>query len=200
MKVSSVFLTSILLLYSCSQKTPQTKDELLKWVAENEDFTKEATVRGIKAQVSYRPTDLIIAEVARSNTEKEIDSLRKAYQNYYYFTISLSKNKKEALYSIDQSRFSELVQVLSFNMKAHVKVITPDNDEILAKDYIFSRTYGIGTANTLLFVFPSDELKNADSFKLKITEFGFGLGLLSFEFNVSDLERAPELPLENLLL
>ncbi len=200
MEVSKNFISillTLLILMGCEPSLPDTIDELASWVIQSESLTQEQTIEGVKVQASYRPTDLVVSEFLKPGDDaKTIDSLREKYDQYHYFLISLSKNGKELLYQTDQSKFSERVQTLAFNMKEKVKLIDTNGKEVLAENYLFSRTYGMGSANTLLFVFAREKLGQGGSIRLTIKEFGFGLGVINFTFQVADLESAPNISFE----
>ncbi len=144
------------------------------------------------------PTDLLIAqelggEVADSFTQ--LTELRKKYQNYDYFILSLSKDDKEALYKADRGydQFSELVQTLSFRMASYVNMTTAGKDTIEVADYVFPRTYGMGGATSLMFVFNKEETNGDEWVQFNLKEFGMGLGNKNFRFRREDLDNVPKI-------
>src|SRR5690242_3057900 len=125
----------IVLLFSCSGSDVLTPEELQSFILDEEnDLVKTAEVNGYKIQVAYRPTDLWVQQETgdEPTDEATLTSLRKKYDSYYYFIVSLSKNEKEALHQVTggMDQYSELVQTLSFRMAEHANLTTSAQDTI----------------------------------------------------------------------
>ena len=196
----SIYLVSFLIILIQSSCTPGyvSEAELRAYVLEKGELTKTREYKGFKTQVTYRPTDLLIAqelggEAAR--TQEELNRLGHKYGGYYYFILSLSRGEQEALYGSmgGYGQFSELVQTLSFRMAEYLTITTTGGDTIEVADYIFPRTYGMGGATNLMFVFNKKDAQDDEWVQLNLKEFGLGLGHQTFRFRRRDLEGVPRI-------
>lgn len=170
--------------------------ELIQYVADDPDLSKSKTHEGFDITVTFRPTDLLIAqelETGKLPGSARVEALREKYQDHHYFLLSLSKNKKEAIYQIPQAHFSSIVQTLSFGMSPYVNLTSSGQDTVAVADYIFTRTYGMGTATTLMFVFSREKIQEDEWIQFNLKEFGMGLGNHNFRFGRSHLESVPAL-------
>ncbi|WP_185152543.1 hypothetical protein [Fulvivirga aurantia] len=174
-----------------------TESELQTYLTdEDNNLSKTKEYRGYKATVTYRPTDLLILQENTSLeiTDKQYQQLKEKYNKYYYFILSLSKDNKEALYSSqDYGQFSDLVQTLSFRMGQYTNLTTSEQDTVEVADYVFSRTYGMGNASTLMFVFDKEDITDDAWVQFNLQEFGLGLGRQIFRFKVDNLNDIPKL-------
>ncbi|MEO1054882.1 MAG: hypothetical protein AAFX87_29885 [Bacteroidota bacterium] len=192
---------SLLLLLVTISCTPQflSEKELQAYVQDIDNgLSKKKAFKGYEVQVTYRPQDLLIAQETRGATEvdvKELEKLTKKYEDYYYFILSLSRDNKEALYKTGggYDQFSDMVQTLSFRMANHVNMTTAGRDTIEVADYVFPRTYGMGGATNLMFVFNKKEAEGDEWVQLNLKEFGLGLGNQNFRFRKEDLDGAPKI-------
>lgn len=193
-----VTLLVIGVLYGCGSPEYLEEKELSTYISnENHGLSKSVLVNDIQVKVTYRPTDMIVAQElgSLSNTSQDrIDELRKRYQDHYYFIVSLSKAGKEILSTAqaDPASFSELLQIISFRMGEKVNLTTA-NDTIAVSDYIYNRTFGMGGTTDILFVFDKSEIKEQQFFQFNIEEFGLGIKRQVFHFDVDDLEGAPKI-------
>jgi len=173
--------------------------ELREYISDESNGLSQSTiVDGVEINVKYKPTSLLILQENRGSIvipSKEYDKLNQKYSNYHYFTLSLSKNNKEALYANSHaySQFSELVQTLSFRMPVHTNLTTSESDTVEVLDYVFPRTYGMGAATSLLFVFDKEKIQNDEWLQFNLAEFGMGLGRQSFRFRLEDIDDLPQL-------
>jgi len=177
------------------------KEELLNYVLdENNGLSKTREYKDYKIQVYYKPTDLLILQENGDNTQiaqKEYTRLQEKYSPYDYFILSLSKEKEEALYKSEGfGQFSELVQVLSFRMGQYTNLTTTSQDTIPVADYVFPRTYGMGGATNLMFVFSKEKSQDDDWVQFNLQEFGMGLGRQVFRFDRKGLDKAPKIKFE----
>jgi len=175
-----------------------TEDELQKHISdESNGLSVKKEVNGFDVKATYRPTDLLVLQEAGGKLEipeSRYDELKKKYDPYYYFILSLSKDNKEALYaSGGYGQFSELVQTLSFRMGQYTNATTSESDTIPVADYVFPRTYGMGASTNLMFVFDKTDTKGDEWFQFNLSEFGMGLGRQNFRFRIEELESAPHL-------
>jgi hypothetical protein len=181
---------------SCSPKK-FSAEELQAYIIDEENGTSlTEELNGTKVTVTYRPTDLWVSHEIDHEVVSmpEIDSLRKRYSDYYYFTVSLSRNNKEALHQVNNmGEYSELVQTLSFRMPQYVTLTTAKQDTIPVGDFILNRTYGLSSTTDLLFVFNKKKAAGTDWVQFNLNEFGLGLGNQRFRFSTMDLEETPQI-------
>jgi hypothetical protein len=175
-----------------------SKDELVEYIRDEENGVKHsATLGKTVVDVQYRPTDLWVAQELNGETPRpsQVDSLRKKYDHYYYFILSLSRNNKEALHQVDEGfgQYSELVQTLSFRMPEYVTLTTAAQDTIPVGDFMLNRTYGMSSATEVLFVFSREKVTDQEWVQFNLNEFGLGIGNQRFRFKRSDLEAVPAL-------
>jgi hypothetical protein len=175
-----------------------SKDELTAYIRDEEHGMKQSVTQGkTTVAVQYRPTDLWVAQELDGEPPQpaKIDSLRKKYDQYYYFILSLSRNNKEALHQVEQGfdQYSELVQTLSFRMPEYVTMTTSAQDTIPVGDFMLNRTYGMSSATEVLFVFSREKAVGQDWVQFNLNEFGLGVGNQRFRFKRSDLDAAPTL-------
>lgn len=175
-----------------------SKDELVEYIRDEENGVKHsATLGKTVVDVQYRPTDLWVAQELNGETPRpsQVDSLRKKYEHYYYFILSLSRNNKEALHQVDEGfgQYSELVQTLSFRMPEYVTLTTAAQDTIPVGDFMLNRTYGMSSATEVLFVFSREKVTDQEWVQFNLNEFGLGIGNQRFRFKRSDLEAVPAL-------
>ncbi|MEO1050965.1 MAG: hypothetical protein AAFX87_10065 [Bacteroidota bacterium] len=195
-----VILSYLVLLLSISC-VPQSlsEAELQAYVQDTDHgLSKKKQFKGYEVQVTYRPQDLLIAQETRGATAldtEELERLTKKYEDYYYFILSLSRDNKEALYKTGggYDQFSDMVQTLSFRMASHVNMTTAGSDTIEVADYVFPRTYGMGGATNLMFVFNKKEAEGDEWVQLNLKEFGLGLGNQNFRFRKEDLDNTPKI-------
>lgn len=190
-------LCIFLILASCTPKEVEY-NELINYIQDEDNgLHKQAGMNGIVTEVTYKPTDIWLHLELGDNhtTQMQIDSLRKHYKSYHYFSVSLSKDNKEALHSSasSMSQYSELVQTLSFRMNEYVTLTTSAQDTIPVGDFILDRTYGLSSATSLLFVFSKDKTTSAEWIQFNLNEFGLGTGNQRFRFKNKDLLKAPSL-------
>ncbi|WP_205511073.1 hypothetical protein [Longitalea arenae] len=187
------------LLCACSG-TPKTmsRAELVKFIGNKEHgLSQEQEVNGIKVQVSYRPSALLAAQELGNGQlppPAVIDSIESKYKKNYYFLLKYSKDGREAIRQLgDFSRYSDMVQVLSFQMPRFVNVTTAAKDTVPLRDYLFDQTYGMSDGNTVLLCFEKAQLQNKKDIEINVAECGFGTGNLKFHFEEKDIKKVPAL-------
>ncbi len=174
-----------------------TEDELKKYLVDsNNGLSKEVLIDDYNVRITLRPTDLLIAqELGSTNDTTQVSRLRQKYGSHYYFVLSLSKNDREAIQAgtMPQSQFSELLQTISFRMGMYVNMTTPRRDTIPLTDFIYNRTFGMGSSNDILLVFNKDKVREQEWVQINLAEFGLGLGRQSLKFFRKDLDEIPEI-------
>lgn len=189
----------LLLINSCKHtEKSMTREQLVKYLTNKENgLVKEQEVNGISTSVSYQPAQMLVAQELDGEQKKDtavIKELEKKYKDYYYFLLKYSKDGKEAIRQLgDFSRYSDMLQVLSFNMQRFVNATTPQNDTLPLADYLFDQTYGMSDGNTVLLSFEKKQLEKSKTIDINIGECGFRTGNLKFRFEKEQLEKVPAL-------
>ncbi|MBK8291417.1 MAG: hypothetical protein IPK96_11275 [Flammeovirgaceae bacterium] len=60
-------------------------------------------------------------------------------------------------------------------------------------DYVYNRTFGMGSSNDLLLVFNKEQAKSANWLQINLAEFGLGVGRQALRFNRKELDEVPEI-------
>jgi hypothetical protein len=185
----------------CSSRSVST-EELREFVIEpTNGIRKTVTVGDLTIEVLLRPTDLMVLQevTADSSTRHRIEELRRKYDSYYYFLLSLSNKGKEALTPSSVGYdYGELVNVLSFRMVMYTNLTTSRLDTIPLAEAIMTPTYGMSRTTDLILVFNREKSIGVDWVQLNINEFGMGSGNQRFRFSLSDLDRIPKLKFDTL--
>lgn len=198
MNLSTYFFLFFLIVAACGTPDYMTEPELQAYVAGHSGTAKTREHHGYRLQMTYKPGDLLVAQELGSSladSEAQLHRLRTKYNAYDYFVFSLSKAGKEALYAgtSGMGAFSEQVQTLAFRMHDYVRATTSAGDTVALADYAFPRTYGMGSATNLLFVFSREDSRNDAWIQIHVKEFGLGLGHQVFRFRREALEEVPKI-------
>ena len=182
---------------SCSTK-PLNKEQLASYIQKKENgLQQKEEINGIDVRVSYQPKEMLVyQEMGEENkpTKHLVDSITNKYKAQEYFTIGLSKDHKEVIRQLAGfSEYSDMLQVLSFQMSDKMMMITDHKDTIPMTDYLFQQTFGMSNENTLMLVFSNEKLKGASEWTLYVKEFGLGIGNLKFVFRRADIDRIPSM-------
>jgi len=187
------------LLYACgsSEKT-MGRAALVKYINQpSNGLMQEQEVNGVNVRLSFQPTGMLVAQElpeGRTVDTAKVHALEKKYSRNYYFLLKYSKDGKEVIRQLGNfSRYSDMVQVFSFEMHRFINLTTSQHDTIPLADYLFEQTYGMGSGNTMLLSFEKEKLLHAGSIDINVGECGLGIGSLRFEFDPKKLERAPRL-------
>jgi hypothetical protein len=176
-------------IVGCKKDYDAEKTELIDYV-KNEDngFAQTKEINGVKINLTYRPTDLMVSqEMSNYGSEKKInlDSIKNKYKRNIYFVLSYSRDNKEILSTISSSRedFNAVQKTLTFDMLNKVSLINQDKDTIRIIDYNFPRTYGMSRATSLLFIFERNEIiEKSKDLLFNIQDIGLGTGDLKFKY------------------
>lgn len=195
----SLFVVSFILFGNCSEKE-LTPGDLATFISDDDNgLRKTEAINGLSLDVTYRPTDLIIDSQFsnRALSQSVLDTLRQHYDGYYYFILSLSTHDNEEVLRPNQfsfNQYSELLQRMSFRMHEYVTLVTSTGDSIPLSDYILENTYGLGSANTMLFVFGKEDISpDATWVQINLNEFGLGTGHIRFRFSLEDISNCPSI-------
>lgn len=191
-----LFFCVFALAVGCKEPTSLSKEELTNYISDySNGLYQSKTVNGILVEISYRPTDLLVAQELGNNRQKGdsiVNILRKKYMGNYYFVLSFSRNGNEALHSIMGPEYGELVQILSFRMGSFVD-LTSKTDTVALSDYYMDRTFGMASATSVLLVFERSKFGKTEQISLHIREFGLGIGNLRFNFDSEKLQNVPKM-------
>lgn len=188
-----------LLFCNCSKNSFDTKEELVSYLQDDTNgYIQSKHINGYDFTVMYRPTDLLVNQELSSlkvaNDTK--NKIKRKYDPYLYFSIKMSRDKKELLSTTPNNRteFGILVNQLAFEMKEKVYMITSKKDTIETIDFIYPRLYGMTYNTEMLFVFAKDEEKLKQEFlDIKIQDFGLHTGEVSFKFKTDKINNQPTL-------
>ncbi len=183
----------------------QLKEKQLKAYVNSADsgLTLEREVNDLTIKIQYRPNDLVVAQELRAKqgpTLADLNEARKKYGSVQYWVMSLSEHGEEPLNKIkgDPAHFNEVLQNLSFKMDQFVHLTTEDLDTIPLIDFMYSRTFGSSSANSVLLAFPSERITGKGDLYMHLSDLGFGTGKQRFQFLAEDLERVPSLIYDDL--
>ncbi|MEN0052353.1 MAG: hypothetical protein AAGC65_01725 [Mucilaginibacter sp.] len=187
---SSAFLIVIGLGTSCKTKI-NTRADLIQYINDPENgLVKTLEINGIKAELRYKPGALM--KINSGNWPKLTgNNMDRAIKNKVFFVFGLSAGNKEVLKQLPFTKYSELVQVMSFQMTNYINLTPDENDPVSPEGCLFQQTYGMAHANQLLLVFDQAKLKNVKHLYIKIKEFGLGTGDLNFQMNTQDINDLP---------
>jgi hypothetical protein len=174
-----------------------TKQRLVRMIDRDNHLSQTQEVNGIKVQVKYVPYSLMVLqelEGAGSADTGRLHVLERKYSPQYYFRLTFSKNNQEAIRQLGSFHaYSDMVQVLSFEMRSHINALTETNDTVYLKDYAFEQDFGMSSANASLLVFGRKDFDKCREIHLNIGEFGLGIGELTFVFSKNEMEGLPSL-------
>jgi hypothetical protein len=193
-----LFISLSLIISGCQPKDFSSAVELQKYIQDESNGLKETKQVGdYKIELTYKPTDLLVDQETdgKAIDAEQLKGIVKKYDAYYYFILSLSRDKKEALHNAGggMDQYSELVQILSFRMAEYVTMTTNTSDTIPLGDFILNRTYGLSTSTDLLLVFNKEKTSDKEWIQVNLNEFGLGVGNQRFRFRREVLDQAPRL-------
>lgn len=194
------FLAMAIGVSSCTRPAILPADKLTSYIQDpSNGVAKEKKINDIAFKAYYQPSDFLVLQELNSQGKKDsvtLAAIKQKYAPYRYFKLDISKNNKEVIRELGgQARYSEMLSVLAFNMNQYIDIITANKDTIKMVDYAFQQTYGMGSANSLMVVFPTDKLKDLEKYTLNIYECGFQTGDIRFEFTEKDIKKVPALEL-----
>jgi hypothetical protein len=175
-----------------------SRPEMIRYIQDKEHgLAQEQEINGMRVQVSYQPSSLLAAQElgpVQQLPKNVIDSVEKKYNKHYYFLLKLSKDGKEAIRQLGSfGRYSDMVQVLSFQMHRFVNCTTPQKDTVPLADYLFDQTYGMSDGNTVLLCFDKEKLGTTRELDVNLAECGLGTGSMKFRFDQKDIQKVPAL-------
>lgn len=198
LKNSIFFLAAALLFISCEKRVFGTESEIKAYMSEEENNLRyEKNVNGVALALQYRPTDLLVnQEAAGDYNERKIDSLRKKYSKYMYFVLSISKNDKEILSSVndDKEKYGQMINDLAFGMEEKIHLYTEAHDTIAMADFIYPRMYGMSNNTSIMLAFPREKEKLKEPFLyFAFDDFGASTGEVKFKVDTQAILNEPTL-------
>lgn len=193
-----LFTICIVFLYSCTQKSFDSKDELWEFLRNDDnEYLHKKSVNGYDFSLLYKPTDILVDQELRDKySEKEIQNLRNKYSQYLYFTLSISRGNKELLSTAPKNRqeFGAMVNQLAFGMGKKVHVFTPQKDTLELLDYVYPRMYGMSKSTSMLFVYPRDnKFLQEEYLNITIEDLGTYTGEVKFKIPTRRIKNEPKL-------
>jgi hypothetical protein len=188
---NSLLLLTLLLMISSCGKTFDTVEEMNDYIQDPDNgCLKTKLTNGIQINLTYKPSDLIAFQEFSSTNYSGIkkDSLKKSYDKYLYFVLSISKNNNEILSSLTGSReeFNSIQNTLTFEMNKKVSLVNKNKDTIPLIDFNSPRTYGAARSTNILFVFEKNKFtENSNEFYFNLLDIGLGTGEVKFKFDAT---------------
>ncbi len=182
------------LLLGCNSSL--NKEQLETYLQNEEHGTRQSYVNGdFKAELIYRPTDLIVEQELKSGQDKI--ELKKKYEQYLYFVLNMTSKNSDLLNNTagNRSLFAGINQQLSFNMNEHAYIVDKNNDTTYLTDFAFPRLYEAARSTSVLFVFKKEQIHTED-FKICLKDIAYVKGTILFTFNQKDLKNVPSLKFE----
>jgi hypothetical protein len=192
-------LAIMFFLTSCGKtENKLSKQELTQYIGNKKNgLVKDQEINGTRVRLSYQPACILVTqelEDGQKNDSTIIKKLEEKYNSHYYFLLRFSRNGKEAIRELGSfSSYSDMVQVLSFQMANFVNLTTVQKDTVMLADYLFDQTYGMSDANTVLLSFEKSKIEKSKSIEINIGECGFRTGAMKFILNKEDIDKMPEL-------
>lgn len=187
LKFILAFFISIMLVTACNTQI-NNKYELQQYSGDsNNGLIKEEKKGNIITTAHYIPYQLMFREPLDNGRIKS--SIIHTNPSKIYFSVHFSKDGKELLTQLNMDMYSEILQTLSFRMTPFVSIRTDDGHELSPLDCFFQQTYGFSSNNELLLIFDSAEILKSEKYDLSITEFGLGIGDLTYSFLSKDIEK-----------
>ncbi|MBI2269791.1 MAG: hypothetical protein HYU69_05465 [Bacteroidetes bacterium] len=190
----TILVFPVVLFSSC--KTGVTTAELEKYITDTGNGTKKSfEIGNFKAEIIYRPTDLMVNhELASGN--KDAEALKNKYKKYDYFVLNMQNNGGDMLNSTASNKalFAGINEQLSFGMNEHVYIVDRNKDTTHLADFAFPRLYEAAKSTSILLAFKADAIKT-DAFKICISDIGFTKGIIEFDFDKNDFKNIPSLKL-----
>jgi len=184
---------------ACGSNQFDTSQELQEYLADsNEGYVIEQSSGGINFQLTYRPTDLLVAQhLGKPPYKKEdVNQWRTHYGKQLYWVLSMEHQQQELLSSVPQNReeYGVLSHLLSFEMGNWVRLISSQQDTLSLITYDYPRMYGMHGTTSLLFVFEkSVSLEKAKNLSFELDDFLGWDQNLTFSFPTNLIATQPQI-------
>lgn len=186
------------LIAGCSKTNFKDEAELNSFLQDKSNgYLQDIVRQEFKIQLISRPTDLLVAQEMNSSALGDtalINRLKRKYEDYRYFVLSISSNNQDALNaSGNYAAFSENLSNLAFRMGEFVNMTTSARDTIPVADYHFPRLYGGGGTTQLLFAFHTKDMRDTEWVQFNLQDIGMGYGNTIFRFETEKILQEPKL-------
>jgi hypothetical protein len=172
-----------------------SKQKLITLIDHSQWLHQDRKVNGIDVGIKFYPYQLLVLqELQNTNAEDTslIASLEQKYRGQYYFRLSFSKDGKEVIRQLGSyQRYSDMLQVFSFELGKYINASTDKADNLPLLDYAFEQQYGTSRANNAVIAFKTSDFASADEIRINIGEFGLGTGNMQFIFKKSEIDKVP---------
>ncbi len=188
------FFALLALFTACKSKEVNTEEELINYIKQESNMlVKNEKTNGLEINVSYKPVDLIVMQQLKSNKNLNVDSLKKHFDKYYYFTIDFSENGKELNQQLmmDKVAYGQAINDLAFKMSSKVYLTDNKNDTLPIADYVYSRLFGATGKSTFLFSFSKPQYQ-PETLHLYVITDDIG-SKKKFTFNGAAINNIPHL-------
>lgn len=184
--------------FACGGNGILSEQGLRDYVMEPENgLRKHCEKNGIDVEVIYRPTELILAQQLQGLTDQQerIRTIRN-FDSLSYFVVKFSRNGKEVenRYARDPEEFLRVTNYLSSGIAKDICLIL-STDTLFALDAVYARMYGAATATSVMAVFDADLKEKSGIITFCLDDTELGIGRNSFDFDLSDIKKAPTLNL-----
>jgi hypothetical protein len=190
MKNAVVFF--LILLCSCSASLMDAK-ELNEYILDEANGCRKVINEGPYTIITtYRPSDFIARQQMEGDSQKEYDSLRSFYGNYFYFIVDVTYEGKdlETRFALEPNSFADKIAMLSSGLSQNIK-LESGGEYQSPVDYMYSRSYGTGSSQFMI-AFNKIDTENAN---LIINGQPIGFGKISIPFSTNQLFEIPKLKL-----
>jgi hypothetical protein len=150
---------------------------------------QESKTGNLKIVITYKPVSLITDQQLKVEERTDMtamrDSVNKIFSAYQYYTLKLSSEDNDVLYS-RAGNFSENIKTFSFRLGHYVYMTTAMGDTIPLADFYTPNLYGMGKSTQVMLAF---EKKESDTYTIHIKDFGLSSADQQFSFDSQDLEN-----------
>lgn len=178
-------------LMGCANSKQFSEEQLYNYLQDEDHGTFQTVEDGkFKISVMYRPSELVAKQQMEKKTEKEYDSLTAYFSKYLYFLMEITYNGKdlETAFATNPSTFPSNISYLSEKFGDDVRLVSK-TDTLNITDFIYARSYGIGTSQFLL----AFEKPREEKFQIEVNPHRIGLNTQFFSFRKNELENTPHL-------
>lgn len=180
----------VFLIYGCRERYLDEQGLNKYLLDESHGTMKQIEEDGFHLSLTYRPSEFIARQQTVTGTEEEFDSLRTYFDRYYYFLLDMTYQGKdlETSLALNPSRFAQNISYLSDKFSEDVRLITA-KDTARVVDFVYARSYGIGSSQFLL----AFDKPGQDKFEIQLKGYPLGLSKKAFLFDKGDLNKTPHL-------
>jgi hypothetical protein len=190
---------AVLVLLVCGCRPGQvSRYRLNQLVQRDSKLCQAQEINGIRVQMRYVPYQLMVAQelgtVVSAGDTAIMGRLERKYSPQYYFRLTFSKNKNEVIRQLGSfHQYSDMLQVLSFELGNHISASTETNDTLYLKGYAYQQDYGMTKENASLLIFAKEDFGKRKEIRIRLGEFGLGIGELTFVFSKDEMDDLPAL-------